>query len=32
VAGAGHLIPMERPRETARIIEAFYRALTAAAV
>ncbi|MEE4607848.1 MAG: alpha/beta hydrolase [Desulfobacteraceae bacterium] len=27
VAGAGHLIPMERPRETARIIGAFSRGL-----
>lgn len=29
VAGAGHLVPMERPRETARIIEAFYHGLAA---
>ncbi len=31
VTGAGHLIPMERPRETTRIIRDFYRDLTGAA-
>jgi lipase len=32
VADAGHLIPMERPRETTRIIERFCRDLTAGTV